>query len=502
MKCISSLRMKAIDRNCECLGLLPVQLMENAGAVIAQHVREKLESGRILFIAGRGNNGGDAFVAARHLAGSSGYVVKVILLGKNRDIGTKEAFHNFSLLRFSRVQVLEITDSSQLGTVASDWCSEADLLVDAIFGTGAKGKIKEPESAAIDLINREGRAGKTVISIDIPSGLDPDGGNFEKAVHAGLTVTLHRMKTGLLSERAKEYTGVIRVAEIGIFADAEQYVGPGDLMMLYRRKSEGHKGDSGKVLVIGGGPYSGAPALAALAALRAGADLVTVAAPAPVADLVAAYSPNLIVRKLSSNILCPEDLSILVDLINSHDVVVMGMGLGKATETLETVRKILPFCRKAVLDADALSALSGTIFESLAGNCELIITPHAGEFARLRNMEAPENHESRIKTVREFSEEKGVVTLLKGKIDIISDGKQNLLNRTGNAGMTVGGTGDVLAGLTGSLFSRNSAFLAAACAAYINGAAGDLAFEKAGNGLLATDVIEKIPEIIKEADIG
>lgn len=494
--------MKAIDRNCECLGLLPVQLMENAGAVIAQHIREKLESGRVLFIAGRGNNGGDAFVAARHLAGSLGYIVNVVLLGKSRDIGTKEAFRNFSLLKSSRVNMFEITDSSQLEASASELFQEADLLVDAVFGTGISGKLREPESTAIDLINLEGKAGKTVISIDIPSGLDPDGGDFEKAVHAGLTVTFHRMKIGLLSEKAKEYTGVIKVADIGICTDAEQYVGPGDLMMLRRRKPEEHKGDSGKILVIGGGPYSGAPTFAALAALKAGADLVTVAVPAPVAEIVASYSPNLIVRKLSSNVLCPDDLSILLDLISSHDVVVMGMGLGRATETLEAVRKIIPFCRKAVLDADALSALSGTIFESIAGNCELIVTPHAGEFARLRNMETPDSLEARIKAVREFSEEKGVVTLLKGKIDIISDGKQTLLNRTGNPGMTVGGTGDVLAGLTGSLFSRNPAFLAAACAAHVNGTAGDLAFEKAGNGLLATDVLEKIPEIIKIAEIG
>jgi NAD(P)H-hydrate epimerase len=494
--------MKAIDKNCECLGLLPVQLMENAGAIIAQNAREKLESGKILFVAGRGNNGGDAFVAARHLAGFSGYTVKVILLGKARDIGTNEALHNYSLLKFSRVEALEITDSSQLEAEASSWFSEADLLVDAIFGTGVKGKIREPESKAIDFINREWKKGKKIISIDIPSGLDPDGGSFEKAVHSELTVTFHHMKIGLLSEGAKEYTGVIKVAEIGIFEDAEKYIGPGDLMMLSKRESKGHKGDSGKILVIGGGPYSGAPTFAGLAALKSGADLVTVTVPVSVAETVASYSPNLIVRKLSSDILCPDDFSILVDLINSHDVVVMGMGLGRATETMETVKKILPFCRKAVLDADILSAISGNIFESLAGNCELIVTPHAREFARLRNMETPESEEARIKAVREFSEEKGVVTLLKGKIDIISDGKQILLNRTGNAGMTVGGTGDVLAGLTGSLFSRNPAFLAAACAAYINGTAGDLAFEKAGNGLLATDVIENIPKIIKEADIG
>lgn len=500
MKYISSLRMKAIDTNCSYLGLSPLQLMENAGAAIAQSVKEKLGSGKVLFVAGRGNNGGDAFVAARHLAGTPGYIVRVTLLGKDRDIGTEEAFHNYSLLKFSRVQTLEIGDSDQLAT--SEWFSEADLLVDAIFGTGVRGNIKEPESTAIDLINSEGKAGRTIIAIDVPSGIDPDRGNFEKAVYADLTVTFHRMKAGLLTEQAKEYTGTIKVAEIGVCADAEHYVGPGDLQMLKKRKLEAHKGNAGRVLIIGGGPYSGAPALAALAALKAGADLVTVAVPESVAGIVASYSPDLIVRKLLSSVLCPEDLSILPDLINSHDVVVMGMGLGRATETLETVRKLLPFCRKAVLDADALAALSGTLFETLAGNCEIIVTPHAGEFARLRDMETPDSPETREKAVREFAAEKGVVTLLKGKVDIISDGKQTLLNRTGNPGMTVGGTGDVLAGITGSLFSRNPAFLAAACAAYINGAAGDLAFEKAGNALLATEVIGKIPEIIKEAGIG
>jgi len=494
--------MRAIDINCEHLGLLPVQLMENAGAIIAQNIREKMGYGNVLFVAGLGNNGGDAFVAARHLAGFSGYTIKLILLGKAQDIKTRESCHNFSLLKFSRLQVLEIKDSSQLSSAASDWFSEADLLVDAIFGTGVKGIMKEPESIAVDFINKEEKAGKIVISVDIPSGVDPDGGDFEKAVHAKLTVTFHRMKIGLISEKAKGYTGTIKIADIGICSDAEQYVGPGDLMMLYKRNSGGHKGDSGKILVIGGGPYSGAPALAALAALRGGADIVTVAIPEPISKIIESYSPNLIVRKLSSNLLCPDDLPILTDLINSHDIVVLGMGLGRASETFEAVRKILPFCRKAVLDADALSALSCSTFETLAGKCELIVTPHAREFTSLSDMETPENQEARIKAVKRFSEEKGIVTLLKGKIDIISDGKQTLLNRTGNAGMTVGGTGDVLAGLTGSLFTRNSAFFAAACAAYINGAAGDLAFEKAGNGLLATDVIEKIPEIIKEKDIG
>jgi ADP-dependent NAD(P)H-hydrate dehydratase / NAD(P)H-hydrate epimerase len=508
MKLISSSRMKAIDRNCEFLGLMPIQLMENAGAAVAQSIREKLESGKVLFVAGRGNNGGDAFVAARHLAGFQKYVVKLILLGNAEDIKTPESCQNFSLLKFTDTKVFEIRDSSQLTGTVLKWFSEAELIVDAIFGMGVKGGIREPESTAIDLINKEAEAGKTVISVDIPSGLDPEGNDFEKAVHAKLTVTFHHMKTGLTTEKAKTYTGLIKLVKIGIVAAAEDYVGPGDLMLLRKRESWGHKGNSGRILVIGGGPYSGAPALAALAALRSGADLVTVAVPEFIAQIVAGYSPNLIVRKLSSDILCTEDLSILATLISSHDIVVMGMGLGRAPETLETARKILPLCKKAVLDADALSALSHSsasseaLFETLAGKCEFILTPHAGEFALLRGIETPKDQEERIKAVREFSEQNKVITLLKGEIDIISDGNQTLLNGTGNAGMTVGGTGDVLAGLTGSLFSRNPALIAATCASYINGLAGDLAFERAGNGLLATDVIEKIPEIIKEADIG
>jgi len=194
------------------------------------------------------------------------------------------------------VQTFEVRDSSQLA--ACEWFSEANLLVDAIFGTGVKGKIKEPESTAIDLINREGKAGKTIIAVDIPSGLDPDGEDFEKAVYADLTVTFHRMKVGLLGEQAKEYTGTVRIAEIGVCADAERYVGPGDLQMLQKRKPEAHKGNAGRILIIGGGPYSGAPALAALAALRAGADLVTTAVPESVAGIIASYSPDIIVRKL------------------------------------------------------------------------------------------------------------------------------------------------------------------------------------------------------------
>lgn len=501
MRYISSLRMRAVDRNCAHIGLLPLQLMENAGAAVARSVRERLEGGQVLFVAGRGNNGGDAFVAARHLAGFPAYDVRVLLLGKASEIRTEEARHNFRLLEFSGVRTLEIRDSAEL--LGCDWFSEADFLVDAIFGTGVKGKVREPESAVIDLINEDENAEKPVLSVDIPSGLDPDGGDFDKAVRATLTLTFHCLKTGLTGTKAKEFTGAVQVADIGVCAAAETFVGPGDLQALYRRRADSHKGTAGKVLVLGGGPYSGAPALAALAAFRSGADLVTAAVPKSVSDTVASFSPNLIVRKLSSETLCPDDLPLLKELLGNHDVLVLGMGLGKAQKSLETVRKLLPFARKAVLDAEALSALSPDFLQKLAGNCELVLTPHAGEFERLLGDEVfpgPAEEGLRIKAVREFSEKNGVVTLLKGKNDIISDGERTLLNRTGNAGMTVGGTGDVLAGLTGALFARNPAFLAASCAAFINGEAGNLAFKKFGYGLLATDVLEKIPAIFKAAN--
>ncbi|MDD4332382.1 MAG: NAD(P)H-hydrate dehydratase, partial [Methanosarcinaceae archaeon] len=457
------------------------------------------KSGLVLFVAGRGNNGGDAFVAARHLTGFPDYDVRVLLLGNAKAIRTEEARHNFSLLQFCKVLSLGIKDSAELS--ACSWFLEADFLVDAIFGTGIKGKVREPEAEAIDLINKSGTFGKPILSVDLPSGLGSEGGSFEKAVRADFTLSFHRLKTGLIGEKAKEFTGCLEVVRIGICAAAETFVGPGDLQALYSRREESHKGASGKILVLGGGPYSGAPALAALAALRTGADLVTAAVPESVSDTVAAFSPNLIVRKLSSDTLCSEDLPFLKELLGNHDVLVLGMGLGKAQKSLDAVRKLLPFARKVVLDAEALAALSPAFLKKLAKSSELILTPHAGEFERLLGAFAlPSEPEPRLKVVREFSEKNGVVTLLKGKFDIISDGKETLFNDTGNAGMTVGGTGDVLAGITGALFARNPAFLAASCAAYINGAAGDLAFKEFGYGLLATDVLDKIPAILKAAN--
>ncbi len=491
MDAITSAQMNAIDTNCEYLGLSRLQLMENAGVAIAQAVSDKIDSGQegnVIFIAGRGNNGGDAFVAARHLASGRNIRPKVILLSRAFQIKTEEARRNFDALKHSDVEILEVVESTQF--LRSDWFKDADIIVDAIFGTGIKGQIREPESTAIDLIND---SEAYIIAVDVPSGFSPDGEPFDRSVRADTTLTFHKMKTGLTTPDANTYAGDVRVVDIGVCEDAEKYVGIGNLQTLTCRSTESHKGYSGRVLIIGGGAYSGAPALAALAALRTGADIVTLAVPNNVADIVASFSPNLIVRALSSDILCPEDVPQVLELIRSHDVVVIGMGLGMDGQTKAAISEIIPHCKRVVVDADALYGLT----LPPAAGCEMIITPHAGEFAHLRGTETESDPDTRVEAVMEFSKRNHVVTLLKGNTDVISDGDSFLLNRTGNPGMTVGGTGDVLAGIVGALFAVNKPMDAASCGTFINGAAGDIAFGSRGYGLLATDVIDNITEIMK-----
>jgi len=457
-----------LDANCTYFGLLPLQLMENTGAALAREVRARAPGKRIAIVAGRGNNGGDAFVAARHLAD---FRVATYLLGRSRDITTQEAKQNWQILETLDFDLIEVVDPQDLHL----W--DFDLILDAIFGTGARGVIKGLEAGAIDAINS---AGKPVISVDVPSGLGTD-----KVVKSDLTVTFHRPKPGM--------TGEVVVADIGIPPAAEFFVGPGDLWLVGKRAPESHKGDSGRILVIGGGPYTGAPALTSMAALRAGADVVTVATPKSASSTIAGFSPNLIVRELSGDHLLPEDLEILKDLIARHDVVVMGMGLGRHPETQEALAEIIPLCKKTVIDADALQPdlpLKG------------IVTPHVGEFKRISGIAlSGASFRERIDPLMGYAREKGLVVLLKGKVgpvsNLITDGEIVRANSNGNPGMTVGGTGDVLAGVAAAFYARTSALRAATAAAFVNGRAGDLVYVEKDLGMVATDVIEKIPEAMR-----
>jgi NAD(P)H-hydrate epimerase len=271
------------------------------------------------------------------------------------------------------------------------------------------------------------------------------------------------------------------------------------LKEIYKERPKwSHKGDFGKLLVIGGSKrYTGAPALAAysaIASLRAGADLVLVAAPERAADIIAKFSPNLITEPLEGDFVSMKHLKALDYLVRKFDAVCIGSGIGTEKETESFVRKFVGKIKKpCVIDADAIKVLKK---KRLGGN--FVLTPHAYEFYHISGERPKQDVTSRAEVVEKFAKKTGSVILLKGAVDIISDGKQTAMNKTGNPYMTTGGTGDVLTGICGGLLAQGVPPFRAACAsAYITGKAGDLAAKEKGPGLLATDIIEKIPEVIK-----
>jgi NAD(P)H-hydrate epimerase len=477
-KIVTVEEMRALEANADYFGVSYGELMENAGRKAAESIIARYKPCMALVVCGTGNNGGDGFVVARLLA-QAGYSMLVLLLGSSSDVKPGPAAANMDIVQGMGISIMEIEDPARLSPELFDSC---DVIVDAILGTGARGEPREPARTAIRLIN-DSHAHK--VSIDIPSGLDAWTGECYDCVHADLVVTFHAPKNGL--ERFN-----VEVADIGIPAKAVTYVGPGDLRNICTRGDVSHKGHSGgRVLVIGGGPYTGAPAFAAMAAYRSGADLVSVAAPQRAADIIASFAPDLIVWPLSDrNILVEKDVDLLVPLIEKYEVVVIGMGLGRAPETMRAVAKILPLCKKVVIDADALQPdmpLHG------------IITPHHNEFKRLNlGVALPGEINAKADIIKKYSSEKKLVTIVKGPIDVISDGERVKLNGTGNPAMTVGGTGDVLAGIVGAFYCKNNAFEAACSATFLSGASGDLAREDKGYGLIASDVMNMIPYAMKK----
>jgi len=268
---------------------------------------------------------------------------------------------------------------------------------------------------------------------------------------------------------------------------------------VYRERPKwSHKGDFGRLLVIGGSKrYTGAPALAALSALaslRAGVDIVLVAAPRRAADIVAKFSPNLITEPFDGDFFTGKHVKDVLKLSKGFDAISIGSGLGTEKETQKFVMKFIEKTRKpCVIDADAIKVLKK---QRLGEN--FVLTPHAYEFYDISGEKPKYDITNRVKVVEKFAKRINSTILLKGAIDIISDGKQTALNRTGNPYMTTGGTGDVLTGICGSLLAQKIPPFKAACAsAYITGKAGDLAVKSKKQGLLATDIIESIPGVIR-----
>ncbi len=476
MEPISSLESRILDANSEYFGVPRATLMENAGKKVAGEVL-KFEPGRVVLLCGTGNNGGDGFIAARYLW-DAGVEAEVVLLGFPQDIRTDEAWNNWIKLGGSGA---EVSVAPQPEALYAEHLSDADVVVDAILGTGISGELRPLASLAVELANQ---SGKKILSVDCPTGLDPDTGKGGAHVNADVVVTFEGTRAGLGKFKQKAIT-------IGVPPEARECVGPGDALRIEQREPGSHKGNNGRVLVIGGGPCSGAPALAATGALRAGADWVTVCVPSRWLEVVAGFAPDLIAKPFEGDVLAPADVPVLAGLSREHDVTVIGMGLGTEPQTREALGELLPQIENVVIDADALQPglpLRG------------VITPHRGELSRLTGEKIAEG-EGAVPAVAEYCQQHDVTVLLKGPADIITDGTSVKKNLSGHPGMTVGGTGDVLAGVVGALHCRTDGFTAACVGAFVNGVAGEIAAGEHGNGLTTGDIAGKVSEAMTRFDI-
>ena len=491
---ITSREMRALELNAEYFGVSRLQLMENAGHNVALEIASRFKPDKsVAIFCGLGGNGGDGFVAARHLS-STGFKVKVILAGEAKQIAHKEALENWKAIQFLKesIPIHEVYDSSLIPEIT------AEIVIDALLGTGTKGKLRPPILQLVEKINA---TNAFRVAVDVPTGIDADTGEvLGKAVKANLTITFHKTKKRL--ENAKDYIGELVVKDIGLPKEFENLAGPGDVLFVTKpRPPKSHKGDFGRLLIIGGSEtFSGAPALVALAALRAGVDLTYVAAPAKTAYAISSMSPNLISVKLDGEHLNPSNVPALEGYIETVNAVILGPGLGLHTETKEFVRAIVEVLEGAgkplLLDADGLKAFAE--FRKPL-NVPLVLTPHAGEYAILTGKKLPENFNERVAVVQRTAAELVAVILLKGPVDIISDGKSFKLNFTGNVGMTVGGTGDVLSGVVGAFLAQQiDPFEAAVAGAFVNGAAGDFVFEEKGYHMVSTDLLNWIPHALND----
>ena len=475
---ISATEMRVLDRNAQHFGVSILDLMENAGKAVADTARHDfgVAGKAVLVVCGTGNNGGDGFVAARLLAADA--KVTVLMARSPNQLATQEARTNYA--RLKDVQVIEGLDRSEMAMAS------ADLIVDALLGIGAEGPLREPYATLIREMNA---SGKPILSVDVPSGL-----GTEATVKPKVTVSLHDAKEGMTPENS----GTIRIADIGIPAQVARTIGPGEFALYPKPKAESHKGQNGSLLIIAGGPFTGAPALVAMGALGMGADLVHIATPALAAEIVASYSPNFIVHPLVGHRLLNEDLEIILELAAKADAVAIGPGLGDAPGTLATVRAVIKAVDKPIVfDADAIRAVGQET--TVLARKRAVATPHSREFVALTGKMLPDTLEEKAKMVQDAARHLGITILLKGHVDIVSDGTRTKLNYTGNPGMTVGGTGDVLCGAVGGLLCKGVApFDAARLGAFSNGYAGDLAFRVKSYGLTATDVADNLGRVLAE----
>lgn len=498
-------QMREFDRLAvEEFGIPSIVLMENAGRHVADAVRTLLcdSTGRVAIIAGKGNNGGDSFVAARHLR-DEGVRVSVLLLCNPADVKGDARINLDILLRTgTSITPVKSPDDLRLHFL------ESDLLVDAIFGTGLRGDITGLTAEVIELMNSSHRP---IVSVDLPSGLDADTGKvWGTCIDASQTVTFALPKLGLVTYPGASKVGELIVGEIGIpheLYDSLDITLTGADWVAARipeRSQTAHKGIFGTVAVIAGSSgLTGAAAMAAESAMRVGVGLCTIGVPESLQDLMAVKLTEAMTKGLPetpARSVSPDALEPALDLCEKATAVVLGCGLSTDESTQEFVKEFIRVERKPmVIDADALNCLACHP-EVLSGDHgEIILTPHPGEMARLLGTTNDDVQSNRLYAVREAATRFRCVVVLKGSGTLVADPSGRVfINPTGNPGLSTGGTGDVLAGAIGGLLAqRLTPFDAAVCGAFIHGLAGDITASEIGMaGLIAGDVIQALPKAI------
>jgi hydroxyethylthiazole kinase-like uncharacterized protein yjeF len=514
MRILSAESMREVDRTAiEELGIPSMVLMENAAIGVVDAIGEVYEEAESAAIfCGPGNNGGDGLAIARHLA-VRGYDVRVFLMTNLRGLrGDSEV--QLGICRRQGLNIQEIASEGDL-VEALEIAREVDVIVDALFGTGL---VRPLDGLYAELVEELNDLPVPRVSVDLPSGLNgsrsiPMGPH----VQADLTVTFAAPKMAHIFPPASDAVGELIVADLGIppelVDEVEEAGGALYLLreeelvdLLPRRELGTHKGDYGHVLIVAGSPgKSGAAILAARAAVRAGAGLVTAAVPEPVVsvvDLGSIESMTLPLPAGASGQLTAAAADRVLAAAEGKSVLALGPGLGQEEGTAEAIRRIvLETTLPLVLDADGLNAFAGRASELAGRGIDTVLTPHPGELGRLLGIPTAEVQADRIGSARRAAAETGAVVVLKGYRTLVAtpEGEVNV-NPTGNPGMASGGTGDVLTGLIAGLIAQGLEVLdAALLAVYLHGLAGDLAAAEAGEaGMTAGDLVGFLPAAFQE----
>lgn len=489
MKLVTAKEMKALDVQAQNDYAMPgILLMDNAAQAVAEAVHEALtalEGERVVIFCGGGNNGGDGLGAARWLQ-SYGVSVRAFVVGAALDAVQGDAALELAMFTKAggRVEALSTEDDWVLAELAA---SKADVLVDALLGTGFHGELEGDVLRACELLNK---SEKYILAVDIPTGVNADNGAVcEQAVRADHTVTMALVKTGLLLYPGREYCGDIELADISMPVKlveeykSDKYRLTDEIVreLLPLRKANAHKGDAGRVVICAGSPgYTGAAALASDAAVKAGAGLVSLYTPLSSRDVLAIKLTEVMVHGLLERmpgILGGGAASDVASSAEAADVLAIGPGLGTSESTQEAVRTILQkITTPVVIDADALTALAGHTEILAAMQAQKVLTPHPGEMARLTGLEIAEIEADRINVAKKYAEEWQAIVVLKGAPTVIGCPNGTVyVNSTGNSSLATGGSGDVLTGIIAGLAAQEISLQEAAiCGVYLHGLAAEL----------------------------